>query len=247
MSERSHECPGDTGDASRPKPFRRQSNLPKRPAHLEPVLAAQAAEPEPMAVDGAVDTLLNGGVVAMITDTVYGLGADATNAEAIQEIYRIKQRDAAMAVPLLISDLNMLRHLTPLRDDTVWGLLNLFWPGPLTAILPKYPQSFSALSLDDTLGVRMPNHAWVLRIIRQLGRPLAMTSANISGEPPAESATVIRDLFGDTLDLILDGGPTGDAPPSTVLDLTSRPWRILREGPITLDQLRAAAGDAYFD
>jgi len=189
-----------------------------------------------------VDTLLNGGIVAVPTDTVYGLAADATKAAAVARLFALKGRDADRAIPLLIGDMKQLRHLTPLEDDEALALLNLHWPGPLTAILPKFQEAFRGVSPFETIGIRMPNHPVALAVLRAIRRPLAVTSANPSGHPPATDATRIEEDFGDRLDLILDAGPTPGPIPSTVLDMTRRPYRVLREGIVTLAQLREQLG-----
>ena len=217
--------------------------LPKRPERLDRLVTAGADETESHIIEGVVDTLLNGGVAALATDTVYGVGVDATNPTAVEQLYRIKQRERSLAIPLLIGDLRMLRHLTPFRDDETLAFLNLFWPGPLTAVLPRYPGSFLALSQTETIGIRMPDHPVLLSILRALGRPLAMTSANLSGQAAAVSAAEVLDIFGETVDVILDSGPSTCPTPSTVLDLSSRPFRILRQGPVTAAQMQAVLGE----
>ncbi|MCX7044935.1 MAG: L-threonylcarbamoyladenylate synthase [Candidatus Sumerlaeota bacterium] len=222
---------------------RRDPALPKRPIQLEYLCPVDAQTPDPAILEAASDTLLNGGIIALPTDTVYGIGADAANAKAVARLYNLKGRAETKSIPLLIADLKIMRHLTPLDDDDAFALLNLFWPGPLTAIVPKFPGSFMAAAPGDTLGLRMPNHAVALGLIRALRRPLAVTSANLSGQPAATAAAQIRDAFGERLDLILDAGPTPGPVASTVLDMTRRPYRIMREGMITLAQLRETLGD----
>lgn len=219
----------------------------RRPSGLEYVTAVDPVAPDAEAIEGAVDTLLNGGVVAVATDTVYGLAVNATNARAARRLYDLKGREEARPIPLLIGDMKALRHITPLRDENVLALLNIFWPGPLTAVLPKYPRAFKAVSGAETIGVRMPDHPVILRVLRSIRRPLAVTSANASGAEAATSAEAAREAFGDRLDLILDSGATPGPTPSTVLDLSRRPYRILREGIIVVDELLQYLDESELD
>lgn len=221
----------------------RRSHVSKRPEGLAFVSFCDPAALDRTVIEGAADTLLNGGVIALPTDTVYGIAADAVNARAVARLYQLKGRHEKQAIPLLIGDMKMLRHISPIDEDEALALLNMFWPGPLTAVLPKYSGTLMAVSRTATIGVRIPNHAVTLAIIRALHRPLAVTSANLSGHPPATDAEQIRRAFGERLDLIVDSGPAPGPIASTVLDVTARPYRVLREGPITRAQLIECLGE----
>jgi len=231
-----------TGAGGRRSP-RRDGPLPKRPTSAPYQLRIDPQAPAKDVLDTAIDTLLNGGVIALPTDTVYGIGADATNPRAVQRLFELKGRGADRAIPLLIPDMKMLRHLSPVRDLEALALLKIYWPGPLTVVLPKFAHAFFAVSQGPTLGVRMPNHAVTLAVIRGLCRPMAVTSANISGRPPATDAAGVIEAFEARLDLILDAGPTPGPTPSTVIDLTQRPYRVLREGAIAFETLREQLGE----
>jgi L-threonylcarbamoyladenylate synthase len=207
------------------------------------VTCVDPALPDPFIIEGVSDTLLNGGVVALPTDTVYGLAADATNVAAVRRLYELKGRSADHPIALLISEMQMLRHISPDRGESLRAFLGEYWPGPLTVILSKYRGAFAAAAPGHTVGVRMPNHNVTLAVISLLRRPLAVTSANLSGESPAVAAEQVRAAFGQRLDLIVDAGPAAGSAVSTVLDLTIRPYRILREGAILAEELRGRFGE----
>lgn len=220
-----------------------------RPVHrraegMDFVTKTDPEMPDPFIIEGAADTLLNGGVVALPTDTVYGLAVDATNTEAVMRLYEIKERDPVRAIPLLISERQTLRYLSPIKDPNLSLLLEKYWPGALTVVVPKFEGTFMAVSRSESLGVRMPNNNVTLAIISMLARPVAVTSANVSDQPPATNAEEVKTVFGDKIDLIVDSGPMTGTGASTVIDMTAVPYRILREGAISTDDLRQHLGDA---
>ena len=197
---------------------------------IRPVLADM---PDVAVIEEAVDVLLDGGVIALPTDTVYGLAADATNPVAVAKLYEIKKRSADKPLAVLIDSTRMFRTLVTELPQGVEALLERHWPGPLTLVARKRKAALQAISRDVSLGLRMPDSVVALGLISMLGRPVAATSANLAGQAPARTAQEIAERFGDQLDLILDAGPAPETSDSTVLTVLETPFRILREGPVT--------------
>jgi len=197
---------------------------------------------DPEAIPSAFEIIKSGGTIAFPTDTVYGLAVDPFNPQAINHIYAIKERSMEKAIPILIGDFEQLGSLVSEINDTAKILAQNFWPGPLTLILPKALLLPEALSLYPTIGVRMPNHEFALNLMRRTG-PLATTSANISGDANPRTGLDVLSQLGGKIDLLLDGGETPGTIPSTVVDISSKPIRLLREGPITRSDLSALLGE----
>lgn len=195
-------------------------------------------EDEPGVITAALEIILGGGVVAFPTDTVYGLGSTAFNNDAIEGIYKAKERPFEKAIPILLGefdDMNrIVQHITPLA----WKLANHFWPGPLTLILPKRDDLPRSISSSSSVGVRIPNHSLARSLFQRAG-PMAVTSANISGEQSPRSALEVYHQLNGRIPLIIDGGDTPGGVSSTVLDVTGVEPIILREGPITLDMIKS--------
>ena len=210
------------------------------------VIGRRAINPEEIDVfliEEAVDCLLEGGLIALPTETVYGLAADATNPAAIERLFQIKERAPGKAITLMVDSPKMLAGIA--RNLTVEArcLMEAFWPGPLTIVFQKRSGNFDHISTRETIGVRMPDHAVPLAIVQELARPLACTSANLSGRPEASSADELERTLGDQLNLILDAGELPERAPSTVIDLTAEPYQILRQGDIGIDQIATIIGD----
>ena len=199
--------------------------------------------PELEAIERAADVLRGGGIVAIPTDTVYGLAADATRPEAVARLFRIKERAAAKAIPVLIDSEKLFRTLIVDIPRDVEDLIERHWPGPLTLVARKRRSALRAVSADDSLGVRMPDNMVALSVSSMLERPLATTSANLAEMPPATSGSEVRKWFGDKVDLILDCGPIESAGVSTVLSVLEKPYAILREGALEREVLREVLGD----
>jgi 5-(carboxyamino)imidazole ribonucleotide mutase len=207
--------------------------VPARTGKTGKIRPVQADMPDVAVIEEAVDVLLDGGVIALPTDTVYGLAADATNPVAVAKLYEIKKRSADKPLAVLIDSTRMFRTLVTELPQGVEALLERHWPGPLTLVARKRKAALQAISRDVSLGLRMPDSVVALGLISMLGRPVAATSANLAGQAPARTAQEIAERFGDQLDLILDAGPAPETGDSTVLSLLETPFRILREGPVT--------------
>lgn len=193
----------------------------------------------------AVNILRNGGLVAIPTETVYGLAADAANQKAVAAIFNAKQRPQTH--PLIV-------HLASLDQLTLWAreisplalkLAQTFWPGPLTLILKKQPHVLDIVTGgQDTIGVRIPNHPVALAVLREFGGGLAAPSANQFTHVSPTTAAAVREELGDRIDLILDGGACEVGLESTILDVSGEAPVILRPGMLSAAQLSAVAGVA---
>ena len=192
--------------------------------------------PETLRLAG--DILREGGLVAFPTDTVYGVGALAFDARAVESIYAAKARPVEKAIPVLIADLAELAKVTENIPEMAARLAAHFWPGPLTLVLPKHPRLPEAVSATPSVGIRIPDHPTALALLRLAG-PMAVTSANISGGPSPSTAEAVQSQLGSRIPLILDGGETQGGVPSTIVDCTGAEPTILREGPIRLVEILA--------
>jgi len=190
------------------------------------------------AIKTSLRFIKSGGLISVPTDTVYGIVCDAFNPAAIEKIYFIKGRNFSKPLPVLIGNLAQLEIIVPPLNAFALKLVKEFWPGPLTVIVPRLPSVPSQLSTNPTIGIRMPDHGWLLKLLSASG-PLASTSANLSGNPEARSAFEVLGQFGKKMDLIIDGGPSSQQNPSTVVDCSSHDINILREGPISSDSILA--------
>lgn len=191
----------------------------------------------------AAEIIKNGGIVAFPTETVYGLGADAFNAEAVKKIFAVKGRPVDNPLIVHIAEVGDLIKvaLRPSsgQDAFIEKIIEAFWPGPLTLVFKKRDEIPSVVSAGlQTVAVRMPAHKVALRLIKAAGVPIAAPSANISGKPSSTTAHDVYVDFGDTIPLVLDGGRTKVGVESTVLDLTVDPPVILRQGGVTFEELR---------
>jgi L-threonylcarbamoyladenylate synthase len=188
-------------------------------------------------ISHALEILNRGGLVAFPTDTVYGVGALAFNAPAVESIYAAKDRPIEKAIPILISGPEDLDKVTADVPPIAAKLAARFWPGPLTLVVPKHPDLPDVVSTAPTVGVRVPDHPVARALLRAAG-PMAVTSANISGEAsPRTAGEVSRQLSG-RIPLILDGGETPGGIPSTVVNCLGTEPVILREGPVTLKDIQ---------
>ena len=188
------------------------------------------------AIPAAIKILQRGGLIALPTDTVYGLAALASNRAAIERLYIAKERSPQKAIAVLIGSEGQIDQVVEHFSAAAKRLTRLYWPGALTLVVSKNPDLPANLSPTPTIGVRMPDHAFALELLRKVG-PLATTSANLSGGPnPRDAGEVLAQLDG-RIELILDGGPAYSGIPSTIVDCTGTGLTILREGAISASDI----------
>jgi L-threonylcarbamoyladenylate synthase len=190
-------------------------------------------------VEQAISILKQGGIVAFPTDTVYGLGACISIAQAVERVYQVKGRPRSMALPLLLADKSQIAQVAYPVPPIAWLLADKFLPGALTMVLPK------AKSVPDiitgggaTVAVRIPAHPVPIALARGLGAPIVGTSANLSGKPSSLTAEEVYAQLGDKVDLIIDGGRCRSGKESTIVDLTGQTPVVLREGAISKEELK---------
>ncbi len=207
------------------------------------VLPVNPVWPDPAALREAAALLRKGALVAFPTETVYGLGADGLDGEAVARIFAAKGRPSTNPLILHVDGLPMARSLVRAWPEAAIRLAEAFWPGPLTLVLPRRDGVPDAVTGGgDTVALRMPAHRVPLGLIYRLGRPLAAPSANLSERiSPTLAAHVLEDLEG-RIPLVLDGGPTARGLESTVVDLSGESPRVLRPGPIPPALLRRLLG-----
>ena len=212
---------------------------------METVISQLKGESDETRFSDAAEILKKGGLVAFPTETVYGLGADATNEEAVAAIYRAKGRPSDNPLIVHIGTADEIGRYAVEIPDSAWKCAEAFWPGPLTLIVRAKPGVFapSVTAGLDTVGLRMPAHPAALGLLKTSGLPVAAPSANTSGKPSPTRAEHVAADMGGKIPYILDGGPTGIGIESTVLDLTSEPPAILRPGAVTADMLRPVIGE----
>jgi L-threonylcarbamoyladenylate synthase len=189
-------------------------------------------------LDEAAGIISAGGIVAYRTDTFYGLGADPLNRDAVRSIRSLKGREEAKPILLLISDEGELARFLISRSEAFQRLAQRHWPGPLTLIglaRPEIPDELTAGT--GTIGVRLPDDERVRKLVRICGGALTATSANLSGSLPARSAEEVQTYFPDEIALIIDSGEVTVAEPSTVVDVSDKGPRIIREGIIKREHL----------
>ena len=196
-------------------------------------MAQMFSAADPYAIQAAVHVLREGGLVCFPTDTVYGIGAAAGDDAAVRRLFAVKGRPPDKPLPLLLAesaDAARVAVVTQLGKT----LASRFWPGALTIVMRKSPSYRSlALAAGDTVALRVPDHELVRRIVRDLGGPVTGTSANRAGAPAPVSAAEVAFQIGEMVELIIDGGRSRERAESTVVDITSTPPVVLREGAVS--------------
>ena len=195
-------------------------------------------------LERAARVLRAGGLVAYPTDTLYGLAALPANDEAVRSLFEAKSRPLGQPLPLLIASMADVASVADGTPSVASRLMAEFWPGPLTIVLRK-AQSFHSIAVGDTVALRVPAHDVPRALARLLASPITGTSANVSGGPDPLTAEEVHSQLGDRVELIIDGGRCPGGGPSTVVDCTVDPPRILRDGAIDREALVRAAGVAF--
>ena len=198
------------------------------------VLAVDPVAPTRAALRAAADTVRAGGVLALPTETFYGLAVAALDAGAVRRVFELKGRPESKPLLVLVDSVAMaetVAHVTaPARD-----LMKRYWPGALTLVMPARASVPSVVTAGSgTLGVRLSPHPIARGLVELLGEPVTAPSANPNGLPPPTTAQAVLDYFQEGIDLVLDGGATAGGEPSTVLDLTLDPPRVLRQGAVVV-------------
>ena len=190
--------------------------------------------------------LRSGLLVAFPTDTVYGVGAIAWDEAAVGRLYTAKLRALDKAIPLLLADPGDLDLVACNLSTTARALAARFWPGPLTLVVRRAVRVPDAVTAGrDTVAVRVPDHPLARQLIRAAGAPLATTSANLSGAGACTTPAEVASQLAGRIAMILDGGRCPGGVPSTIVDVSGATLGLLRQGPLGLDELRAAAGELH--
>lgn len=206
---------------------------------MESIIKIDPVKPEPYLIERVARLLKKGGVIGYPTETVYGIGCNAFNFQAVERIYSLKHRDRSKAMILIAADIVQISELVETIPESAEKLIENFWPGPLTIIFETSSRLKEfAFGRSKTVAIRIPGCAICLELIKQTGFPLVSTSANRANEPASTTAEQVHAAFSEELDVIIDGGPTPANLPSTLVDITRSPARIVREGAISAFEIR---------
>ena len=193
-------------------------------------------QPRPSVLEQAADTLRTGGVAAFPTETFYGLAAAISNADAVARVFSVKGREATKPILVLIDSPVMVESLAAVVSHSARSLMARHWPGALTLVFPARPSVPTALTAGTgTIGIRWPAHAVAVGLVKALGEPVTAPSANPSEATPPRTPEEVLRYFDGLVDLVLDAGPTSGGAPSTVLDVSVDPPRLLRKGAVALE------------
>lgn len=192
---------------------------------------------DPLAIRETAVALQQGHLVVFPTDTVYGIGADAFNPAAIDKLYAAKQRPSEKAIPILLADMSDIWRVTTTIPPLAESYMQQFWPGPLTLIVPKHPKLPANISDNEGIAVRIPDCPVARALIRLAGGAVATSSANLSGQPPAQTAAEALAQLGEWVTAVLDNGPSPGSIASTIIDCTGAVPKLVRQGPIGPEQL----------
>ncbi|HOT95956.1 MAG TPA: L-threonylcarbamoyladenylate synthase [bacterium] len=201
---------------------------------MSELLKIDPRQPEDDLISRAVRVLKQDGVIGYPTETVYGIGSNIFSSAAVDRIYSLKNRDHSKALIVITADLIQISDLVEEIPESAERLMENFWPGPLTLVFRAGKGLQGSLFYHSrTIAIRIPDCPICLALLKSSGFPIISTSANRSGELPATTAAQVQEMFGDQLDMIIDGSRTLSTTPSTVVDVTRLPVRILREGAIS--------------
>lgn len=199
------------------------------------VLAVDADHPSDQALLAAAEAVLRGGVIAFPTDTVYGLGCSLFDVNAVEMVARLKRRDPSLAVISLIPEARQVEGLAADITEVARRLMDRYWPGRLSMIFRAAPiVPVRVRGAGGTIALRVPADRLCQKLLDFIGGPVVSSSANLSGQPPAETAEDVVRVFGNTLDLVIDGGPRRGNVPSTLVDVSGPKPRLLRRGDLDI-------------
>ena len=209
--------------------------------------SSKAPSEAPENLAAAVEALKRGDVIVFPTETLYGLGADTLNDAAVEKVFRLKGRDPRSPIPVLVADQEMLHTLVAKVPMTAQKLMDRYWPGPLTLVLPGRKNIPKPLcNPTGGVAVRISSQPIATLLVNGLGRPLTATSANPSGKEPARTLQVAKNYFADRVDVFVDGGTLISKSGSTVVEVMEDSIKIIREGEISGSELRQFLGHGKF-
>jgi L-threonylcarbamoyladenylate synthase len=190
-------------------------------------------------IDEAAHIIKRGGIIIYPTDTIYGIGCDAFNKKAVGKIFRLKQRSEHNPMLILVNNIEVLMDLVDEMTPLALTLSKIFWPGPLTMIFKAKNNIHRLLrSEEGKIGIRIPDNRFCLKLIEECNTSIVSTSANISGQNTLNESDTLIDIFGDKVDLFINAGKLPSSPPSTVVDVSGKKLRIIREGAILVEELK---------
>lgn len=205
---------------------------------MKPILEINPHFPEKEKIEQAAQIITRGGVIGYPTETVYGLGADIFCRAAVKRIFEIKGRNASKAIIVIVPDIENLQELVTTISDQAHELMQQFWPGALTLIFPasdKVPAEIRGGG--SSIAIRIPDNKICLNLLKKCQLPLTSTSANFTGEATPVTAQEVNQSMGEKLDLIIDGGPAKSRTPSTILDITTERFRLIRQGALPIEKI----------
>ena len=201
--------------------------------------SSEGRSSKPELFSRAVTAIRQGEVIVFPTETFYGLGADALNSAAVEKVVSLKGRNLESPIAVIVADREMLREVVTVVPPTALRLMERFWPGPLTLVLPaKKTLPAPLLNSSGGVGIRISSHPAATRLARELGRPLTATSANPSGKEPARTVEEAMGYFSGRVEIFLDGGRLKGTKGSTVVEIVQGKLRIIREGEIPAEELK---------
>ena len=191
----------------------------------------------------AASAVRRGELVVLPTDTVYGIGADAFSPDAVGDLLEAKGRGRNMPSPVLVGSPNTLHGLVTDFSESAWELVDAFWPGALTLVAKHQPSlTWDLGDARGTVAVRMPLHPVAIELLKEFG-PMAVSSANLTGHPAPQDCDAAEEMLGESVAVYLDGGPTPDSVPSSIVDVTGKTPLLLRAGALSAEELRKVVPD----
>jgi tRNA threonylcarbamoyl adenosine modification protein (Sua5/YciO/YrdC/YwlC family) len=209
------------------------------------ILKVDPERPDEGVLLAAAEAVLRGGVIAFRTDTLYGLGCSLFDVSAVEMVARLKRRDLSLAVISLIPEPRQVYGLAEEVSEVAERMMNRFWPGPLSLIFRAAPIVPPRVrGAGGTVALRCPKDTLCLKLLDRIGGPVVSSSANLSGQRPAETADEVVRIFGNQLDLVIDGGPRHGGVPSTLVDVSGPRPRLLRRGVVDVSDVPVEIEDA---